>query len=116
MKKVILGTVLAAAAAASMNVQAASASVCSGGNAASASVAGGTGFVKTQFNARCSNNVYLVGSDETTYYLAGAISIKGKNRFGASSAGGGVTGSGCASATGCTASDASGVLSTLATS
>ena len=66
MKKVILGSVLAVAAAASLNAQASQAVICSGGAAQSASVSGGAAaFVKTQFNARCSNNVILTGGDET---------------------------------------------------
>lgn len=117
MKKIILGSVLAVAAATSMNVQAAATAICAGGAAQSASVPGGTsGFVKTQFNARCSNNVHLVGEDATTYYQSGATSIKGKNAFGASSAGGGVTGAGCASATGCVSADAVSAAASTATS
>lgn len=117
MKKVILGAVLAAAAVTSMNVQAAATEVCSGGPAQSASIAGAaSSFVKTQFSARCSNNVNLVAEDATTYYQTGAVSNKGKNAFGASSAGGGVVGTGCASATGCTSSDAVTAAGATATS
>ncbi len=120
MKKVILGAVLAAAAVSSMNAQAAATAICGGGNAAQATVQPGTGsaggFVKTLFTARCSNNVHLVGEDATTYYQSGATSIKGKNAFGASSAGGGVTGSGCASATGCVSNDAVTAAAATATS
>ena len=106
MKKIILGSVLAVAAAASMNAQAAATSICTGGPAQSASVASGTNFIKNQFNARCSNNVMLVAEDLQTLYQAGGASQKGKSAFGASTAGGGVTGTPCASATGCVSGDA----------
>ncbi len=106
MKKIILGSVLAVAAVASMNAQAAATAVCTGGAAQSASIASGTNFVKNQFNARCSNNVMLVGEDLQTIYQAGGASVKGKSSFGGSTAGGGVTGAPCTSATGCVSADA----------
>lgn len=118
MKKVILGSVLAVAAAASINANAAQSAVCTGGNAVSASVGSlaSGGFVRTQFNARCSNNVMLTAGDEVTYYQVGAASVKGKNAFGASSAGGGVVGRGCSSATGCVSGDATFSATSTATS
>ncbi|MCK6404931.1 MAG: hypothetical protein L6Q60_02830 [Rhodocyclaceae bacterium] len=106
MKKIILGSVLAVAAATSMNAQAAATAICTGGAAQSASVASGTNFIKNQFNARCSNNIMLVGEDLQNVYQAGGASTKGKSRFGASTAGGGITGVPCASATGCISADA----------
>jgi hypothetical protein len=109
MKKIILGSVLAVAAVSSFNAQAgATQHICSAGTAAGngAAVAAG-GFVKTGFTPKCSANVFLAVDDMTTYYGAGASSAKGKNIFQGSTAGGGVKAySTCASATGCTATEA----------
>lgn len=105
MKKVILGAVLATAAVASMDAMAVT--VCSGGSGTSAavSVQGGTYFIKAGFTARCSNNVALAYDEDQTYMRVGAVSLKGRNRFGGSSVGGAVTGVPCATS-GCVAGDA----------
>jgi len=106
MKKIILGGVLAIAAAASMSANAAT--VCSGGIAkAGASINSvATGFVKTAFTPKCSANVLLNGVDiSSTLYAVSAGSGKGKKVFVGSSAGGSVcnlpANSDCPS-TGCT--------------
>lgn len=110
MKKIILGSVLAAASISSFNANAGTVTqaVCSGTSPAAngAAIAPG-GFVKTGFTPKCSANVFLAADDMTTYYGAGAASGKGKNVFQGSTAGGGVRASTtCASATGCTAAEA----------
>ena len=108
MKKIILASVTVAAALASLSVGAATATVCAGG-------AGGSGaqqttatdtFVKVAFTPKCSANVYLIGDDNQTYYRVGSTSVKGKNSFGGSTAGGAVAPTACGAATGCTSSDA----------
>lgn len=115
MKKLILGSVMAVAAAASMNAQAAT--VCGGGGAGTVSVAAGTYFIKTGFAARCSANTHVAYvADQVNYTQVGGASAKGKTRFAGGSAGGGVTGEGCASATGCVASDATTVMTSAPSS
>lgn len=109
MKKAILSSVLVAAAALSMEAGAATA--CTGGSAATVSISAGTNFIKTGFAARCSNNTHVTYDDQATYIKVGGTSVKGKNAFGASSAGGGIVGSGCASATGCVSGDAETAMS-----
>ena len=113
MKKIILSSVVAAAAAVSVSapVQAAAntTAICAASTTATSSTAtiALTGFIKTVFTPKCSANVYLTGDDQTSYYGAGAASLKGKNVFQGSTAGGGVRASTtCASATGCTATEA----------
>ena len=115
MKKVILASVVAVAA---INANAASVSYCAGGTAMSFSVAAGTGteFVRSQFTGRCSANVHLVGDDNASYYRVGSASGKGKQSFGGSTIGGGITGTNCASTTGCAASDASNAATNAASS
>jgi len=111
MKKVILGSVLAAAAAVSMNAAAANATICTGGNTASVTNAGSSNFVKTTFTARCSNNVTLVGNDTGGAYIVGATSVsKGRNAFSGSSVGGAITGTACTST--CAASDVTSAMAT----
>lgn len=109
MKKVILGSVVAAAAVMSMDAGAATA--CTGGSANTVSIAATSNFIKTGFAARCSNNSVVTYDDQPTYIKVGGTSVKGKNAFGASSAGGGVTGVGCTSATGCVSGDAQAAMS-----
>ncbi len=108
MKKIILATVLVAAAAGSAH--ATTASICAGvpsnAQTVSADSTGATTFVRVAFTPKCSNNVHLIGDDNTTYYRVGAASIKGKNAFGGSSTGGAVQPSGTCAATGCTSADA----------
>lgn len=107
MKKIILGSVLAAAAISSQ-AGTVTQTICSGGATATngQTVAAG-GFVKTAFTPKCSANVFLAADDMTSYYGAGASSGKGKNVFQGSTAGGGVRASTtCASATGCTSAEA----------
>ncbi|MFC5300287.1 hypothetical protein [Azospira restricta] len=115
MKKVILGAVLATAAAASMDAMAVT--VCSGGSGTSAavSVQGGTYFIKAGFTARCSNNVALAYDEDATYMRVGAVSVKGRNMFAGSSVGGAVTGTPCATS-GCTVSDAAAAFTKAPTS
>jgi hypothetical protein len=113
MKKVILASVLAAAAmSASMSVQAASSSqvFCSGtaGSGAAATITASTNFVKSVFTPKCSANTHVTGVDGDSYYAVGAGSVKGKTRYAGGSGGGAVVAAGsCSAATGCVASDAS---------
>lgn len=118
MKKVILASVLAAAATVAIDAQAAITAVCTGGAAASADVASGsTNFVKVGFKARCSNNIHLMGDDNGTYYRVGAASVKGKFAYFGSTMGGAISpaGTSCA-ATGCVAADASNAVTNAASS
>lgn len=118
MKKVILGSVLAIAAAASM--EAGAVTVCSGGGGTSAqvSVGGGTDiFIKAGFTARCSNNVALAYDETATYMRVGSVSVKGRNMFAGSSVGGAVTGTPCTGTGGvCASGDAAGALTNAPTS
>lgn len=107
MKKIILMAVTVAAAAATMNVQAAAVAVCAGAGTATPQVSATDSFIKTPFTPKCSNNVHLMVDDQTTFYRVGAASVKGKNGFGGSTAGGAVSVNGACAATGCTATDAS---------
>lgn len=115
MKKVILGAVLATAAAASMDAMAVT--VCGGGAGASAavSVQGATYFIRAGFTARCSNNVALAYDEGQTYMRVGAVSNKGRNMFAGSSVGGAVTGTPCATS-GCTTADAAAAFTNAPTS
>jgi hypothetical protein len=116
MKKVILGSVLAAAAAASFPAHAASSAFCNAPNVAtnaavSASAGGSTSFVKVGFRPKCSANVFLTGNDESALlFRVGAASSKGKSSFNGSSVGGAVARySDCAAAAAggaCVANDA----------
>lgn len=95
MKNIILGSVMAVAAVASLDANAASTvTFCNNMNVAgNATVAAtsGTDFVKVAFTPKCSANVWLVGADESPLlYRVGAASSKGKSQFGGSSAGGAV--------------------------
>lgn len=115
MKKVILASVLAAAAVGSANA-AVDVTVCTGnaGNG-SAVASGATLFVKVGFTPKCSANVYLFGEDNGIYYRVGSTSVKGKNAFGGSSNGGGIAARVCG-ATPCAVSDATTALSAAASS
>jgi hypothetical protein len=111
MKKIILASVVAVAAVSSMNAYATTASVCTGaaGNGASITydTAGTSTFVRATFTPKCSANVFLVGDDMTSYYRVGAASSKGKQAFGGSTTGGGITGTNCStSGAACVSSDA----------
>ena len=106
MKKIILSSVLAVAA---VGANAASQSLCTGNPSNAVQVSGssdGSTFVRVAFTPKCSNNVWLNGDDNQTYYRVGAASTKGKNYFGGSSVGGAVQPLGTCAATGCSASDA----------
>lgn len=111
MKKVILGSVMAIAAATSVGTANAASTVtqfCSGtaGNGTAATTQT-SGFVKTVFTPKCSANTLVYGSDSDTYYRVGSASTKGKTTFAGSSNGGGVVAAGsCAASTGCVASEA----------
>jgi hypothetical protein len=117
MKKVILSSVLAAAAIGSMTPANAASTVqvfCSGasgnGTAADAS-SSSTSFVKVAFVPKCSSNTNVLGSDSDAYYRVGSSSAKGKTVFAGSTMGGGVVAAGnCASSTGCTSAEASTAL------
>jgi len=91
-KNIILGSVLAVAAVTSLSAHAAEQIICTGGLAANgAPVTAGTNFVKVNFTPKCSANVMLRGNDQSsTLYLVGSASVKGKNTFNGSSAGGSV--------------------------
>lgn len=110
MKKIILGSVMAIAAASSFNAHATlgTQSICSGGAAtAGAAVVSATdAFVKVNFSPKCSANIHLVTDDGGTYYRAGAGSAKGKSYFGGSTAGGAISAAGTCAATGCVSADA----------
>ena len=111
MKKVILTAVLASAAIASMNANAASgtAVICSGvsasGNGAAVTTATDT-FVKVSFTPKCSANVHMVDNDQNTYYGVGSGSTKGKTSWVGSTAGGGIAKNADCAATGCTSANA----------
>jgi hypothetical protein len=62
------------------------------------------------FTPKCSANVFLSGSDSSTFYRVGAGSSKGKNRFAGSTMGGGIAAAGSCAVTGCSASDATTAL------
>lgn len=104
MKNVIMGSVLAVAAATSLSANAAAQTVCSGGVAANGNqVVSGTNFVKVAFTPKCSANVMLQGNDlSATVYLVSSASVKGKTTFNGSSVGGAVTKYGECSASPCT--------------
>jgi hypothetical protein len=112
MKKVILTSVLAMAAAGSANA-AVDVTACNGGAASQVTVQGTTSFVKVAFTPKCSANVTVFGEDSQTYYRVGSFSSKGKNAFGGSSNGGGITPTACGG-TACAASDATTTLSAAA--
>ncbi|KFB67909.1 MULTISPECIES: hypothetical protein [Candidatus Accumulibacter] len=125
MKKIILGSVLAIAAATSLSANvanAASAAICSGVNAAGngalvTAATDGTAFVRATFTPKCSANVHMAGEDNITYYRVGAASAKGKLGYGGSSVGGAVsstTGTPCTGA--CTMTNATDALSAASTS
>jgi hypothetical protein len=120
MKKIILAAVTIAAAAASINAQAATAAVCSGGAGSSQTVtsiaSAATSFVKTGFTPKCSNNVILQYEDFTTYMKVGGASVKGKNAFAGSSMGGAVSVSASCQATGCTLTDVTTAVGSAASS
>ena len=108
MKK-ILSSVTAVAAVSSIgSANATSQAFCTGNTAAYSSATAPTvgSFLKTTFTVKCSANVHLVGDDMLTYYGAGSASLKGKNIFQGSTAGGGVSSSGSCAASGCTSANA----------
>ena len=91
MKNVVMGSVLAIAAVTSLSANAVVA-VCDGGVAKDGTKFTTTGtFVKIEFTPKCSANVMLSG-DETssTLFKVGSASLKGKNMFAGSTAGGSV--------------------------
>jgi len=113
MKKVILSSVLAAAAIGSVSPANAASTVtqfCSGVAGAgitAAPVTAATSFVKVAFTPKCSANAFVYGSDSDTFYRVGAASAKGKTMFAGSTMGGGIAAAGiCAANTGCVASEA----------
>lgn len=91
MKNVIMGSVLAVAAATSLSANAAAQTVCSSGAARSGEQVTTGDFVKVAFTPKCSANVMMQGNDASaTVYLVGAASTKGKSTFNGSSVGGSV--------------------------
>jgi len=112
MKNIILGSVLAVVAVATLDANAAGTSTfCNNPNAAGngiATAAAGTDFIKVAFTPKCSANVILIGADENALlFRVGSASTKGKSYFGGSSAGGAVARQGdCAGTCDATKADA----------
>lgn len=114
MKNIILGSVLAVVAVATLDANAAGTSTfCNAPNVAgnaTVAAAAGTDFVKVAFTPKCSANVFLVGADEgPLLFRVGSASSKGKSYFSGSSAGGSVARSpnACTGTNGaCTGTDA----------
>lgn len=106
MKKIIaLSIALIAAPAFAANND-----VCAGGTAAANGTtltSSNSDFVVTTFTPKCSANVFLSTSDNTTTFAVGAASAKGKSVFSGNTEGGAVapTSTACASS-GCTATNA----------
>ena len=109
MKKIILASVLAAAA---MSAQAASQTFCSGTAGTGASIAGATAnFVKSTFTPKCSANTHVTAQDDATYYRVGSASTKGKTAWAGGTGGGAVVAAGtCGGATACAVSDATAAM------
>ncbi len=64
--------------------------VCTGGAASSKQISTGD-FVKVEFQAKCSANIFMTGIDaSSTVYAVGAGSAKGKKAFTGNTAGGAV--------------------------
>jgi hypothetical protein len=78
---------------------------CANGTASAPLTAGGTNFIQSSFQHKCSANIYLEAEQNNVAFAAAAGSGKGKNVFGATSAGGTVTVQGPCAATGCTATE-----------
>lgn len=122
MKQIILGSVLAIAAATSISAHAAVSSICSG-NAVAAdgqsvtAATDGTTFVRVGFVPKCSSNVILYGDDNSpTVYRVGSASIKGKKTFNGSTVGGSVAVSGDCTASGCVTGDVTTAVNAAPTS
>jgi hypothetical protein len=117
MKNIILGSVFAIAAVASVSANAAT--ICAGGAAGNgaAVAAAATGFVKVGFTPKCSANVFLDGVDQSsTVYAVAAGSAKGKKIFAGSTAGGSVAPiTGDCPASGCAASGVTSAAAAAAT-
>lgn len=80
---------------------------CTGAGATGVTITGATNtFIQVTFTARCSQNVFLSYSQNTTVLAVGAGSAKGKNYFAGHSNGGGITVNGACPGTGCTGTDA----------
>lgn len=92
MKNVIMGSVLAVAAVTSLSANAAVVDVCTGGVAKDGTkFTSASTFVKIEFTPKCSANVLLAGDESSsTLFKVGAASLKGKNMFAGSTAGGSV--------------------------
>ncbi len=109
MKKVILASVLATVAVASINANAAtSGTVCaaptSAGNGISFAAPATTvtdEMVVNGFQAKCSANVHLVYDQQKSYFRVGAVSSAGSRSFRGSTAGGSVTSNATCSGTSC---------------
>lgn len=115
MKKIALAMVLAGFSFGAM--AAATGDACTGTAAGTATGAPGTNeFIKAEFTPKCSANTFVSFSQTATAIGVGSASIKGKNRFGGSSEGGGVTQRGACSASPCAQGDASGAATTALSS
>jgi len=95
MKKIVLGSVLAMSALASLQAQAQAVTFCSAanvaGNGASVSGGGSTSFIKVGFRPKCSANVWLLGQTlNALTFRVGSASSKGKSSYNGSSFGGSV--------------------------
>ncbi len=104
MKKLLILSCVAAAAASSM---ANAAQICSAtpqaGNGAA--IAAGTDFVKVNFTPKCSSNTLVFSSESPTAFGVVAGSVKGKNAFSGSTGGGGVKSTAACASTGCSATE-----------
>ncbi len=122
MKKIVLGSVLAMSALASLQAQAQVVTACSAANVASNgasfSAGGSTSFIKVGFRPKCSANVWLLGQTlNALTFRVGSASAKGKSSFGGSSFGGSVARfSDCAANAPCGAAAASSALVNAASS
>jgi hypothetical protein len=114
MKKIILASVLVAAASSAYS--AASQTFC-GGTAGSGqavtlgSAAATSDFVKSTFTPKCSANTFVSGEDLGSAYRVGSTSSKGKTRYAGGAGGGAVVAAGtCNVPTACAATDATAAM------
>jgi hypothetical protein len=113
MKKLLLVSVCAVGSLVSFGAMADATVICTGGAAGNGAVPNsgtpGTHFMVNAIAPKCSTNVHLAGTDGTSgaWYTIGAVSAKGKNKFGGHTNGGSVAPAGaCAVSGGCTAAEA----------
>ena len=120
MKKIILASVLASVAVASIGTANAAADnvVCNGASPAAAGTFATdttvtTEFVKVAFTPKCSANVHMHSSQTTNALGVASGSTKGKNWFGGGTNSGGVVVGGTCATSGCSASEAGSTNSAL---